>query len=76
MSRFLDPAKISASAMESTRGYRKREREYSKWAEEAAARGDAEAYRKYHAEAMRAHRLKWSSFATAVAYQETSNAVR
>ena len=65
---FLDRAAIFEAAMNSVRGYRHRAFDYRRWAREAEEKGDLDAYRKWSAEAKRADKLKWSSFATAVAY--------
>lgn len=65
---FLDRAAVYEAALRSCHGYRRRAHEYRRWAKEAEAAGDLESYRKWDAEAKRADKLKWSSFATAVAY--------
>lgn len=65
---FLVPAEIYEAALRSCRGYRRRAFEFRRWAKEAEEDGDIDAYRKWSAEAKRAETLKWSSFATAVAY--------
>lgn len=68
MTTFIDPEAVVRASMASCLGYRRRAREYRRWAKEAEEAGDLEAYRKWKAEADRAERLKWSAFSTAVAY--------
>ncbi len=70
MKPFLVPAEIAAAALQSCRGYRRRAFQFRRWAKEAEEKNDLEAYRKWSAEAKRADKLKWSSFATAVAYHD------
>lgn len=67
---FLDRSEVFAAALRSCRGYRHRAFEFRRWAKEAEEKGDLDDYRKWSAEAKRADTLKWSSFATAVAYAQ------
>jgi hypothetical protein len=65
---FLDRAEVFRAALRSCSGYRRRAFEFRRWAKEAEETGNLDDYRKWMAEAKRADTLKWSSFATAVAY--------